>query len=197
MAASDGDDPLSRALQATAQADDRSRLQRLERSQEIGRLVATFHPITMAIEGGGMESTGLLGEAMGAYTHGLFGAALICAHATCERELAATVRARAAATPRGWERWGLGKLIQFAITQSWYCTDSIALLEDVNRKRREFYHFGDSFGPDSLFARAYAERPWRGKEFIRADMAAELQADALQAIRAAFVIRSEGEPMCQ
>ncbi|KUM82608.1 hypothetical protein AQI94_40865 [Streptomyces pseudovenezuelae] len=93
--------------------------------------------------------------------------------------------------PRGWERWGLGALLQYAATEGWYTASSQALLEEVNRKRREFYHFRSEWTPDSIVTRTYQQLPWRGKDSAREDMAQVLRADALQALRAAFILRSE------
>jgi hypothetical protein len=88
-------------------------------------------------------------------------------------------------------RWGLGRLIQHAQEQGWHRPETIRLLEAVNEKRRSFYHFREFSAEEGLFMRTYASRRWQGKEFINQDMADELRADALEAIRAALAVRVE------
>lgn len=63
---------------------------------------------------GGNETLWLAEEAKIAYVAELFLAALVTAHAACERELAGRLTLRLDEVPRGWERWGLGKLTEYA-----------------------------------------------------------------------------------
>ena len=63
---------------------------------------------------GGNETLWLVEEAKIAYVAELFLAALVTAHAACERELAGRLTLRLDEVPRGWERWGLGKLTEYA-----------------------------------------------------------------------------------
>ncbi|WP_143626262.1 hypothetical protein [Streptomyces viridosporus] len=182
---------LSQRVAALAARDERTRAARAERSLEIDSLQQDFPPETIGLVGGGHESAWFFVEAIGCYLHGFDAAALVCAHASCEREIAGRVNHLGANAPRGWERWGLGALLQYAATEGWYTASSQALLEEVNRKRREFYHFRSEWTADSIVMRTYQQLPWRGKDGAREDMAQVLRADALQALRAAFILRAE------
>lgn len=160
-------------------------------NREVGQLIASFPPVTFGMAAGGFESTQFLMEAVGCYQNGLFLASLTCAHATCERELAGRLAHPREQAPRGWERWGLGRLIEHARQAGWHSEATLLLLTSVNEKRRTVYHFRD-FGADGgLFLRTYAKRPWRGKHEISTDMHDQLRLDALEAIRAALAVRAE------
>ena len=172
-------------------AENRRGADRQQWASEVAQVIASFPRITFGLAAGGFESGQFLVEAVACYGSGLFLAALTCAHATCERELAGRVAYRPHEAPPGWERWGLGRLIQHAREQAWHPEETLALLSSVNEKRRVVYHFRD-FGPDEgLFMRTYAARPWRGKPGIREDMTDQLRVDALEAIRAALAVRLE------
>jgi hypothetical protein len=86
--------------------DERRRALREQWASEVADVLNSFPPITFGLVAGGYESGLFLTESVGCYRNGLFLAALICAHATCERELAGRVAHRPAEVPKGWERWG-------------------------------------------------------------------------------------------
>ena len=113
------------------------------------------------------RSLTFLHEAAECYRQGLFAAALSCAHATCEQELAGRVAHRPQSAPAGWQRWGLGKLIEHAEREGWHTPDVIALLKATNENRRSVYHLRDLSAPDSLFHRAYEREPWVDKDEIK------------------------------
>ena len=181
---------LERTIHVLIERDDRTRFERAERSQELASLVREFPVMTVAVAGGGHESGWFFAEAAGCYVAGLYAAALVCAHASCERELAGWVNSLGASAPRGWERWGLGRLLEYSVEVDRFPKGTAALLDEVNRKRRDFYHFRDERTPDSIVSRTYDQVTWRGKEFADADMTAQLRVDALQAIRAALDVRA-------
>jgi len=188
---SDGQDELEGRIQNLVDRDNRTRFARAQRSLDVEDLMAEFPALTAALVGGGYESAWLFTDAIGCYIAGHFVAALVCAHGTCERELAGRVNALGSRAPERWEHWGLGALIKFASDQDWLTTQSQQLLNDVNRKRRDFYHFRDEDTSDSILTRTYAQVPWRGKEWTDENVEHVLRVDALQAIRAAFAIRVE------
>lgn len=188
------DDLLSRIVMGLAKRDEQSRLERAERTIEIERIRGDFSPLAVGLVAGGHESGRLFLEAVGCYVEGFYGSALVCAHGSCERELAGRVAHYALQSPPGpknWERWGLGRLLEHAKKQQWFSPASQVLLEEVNGKRRDFYHLHEKPGADDLFTRTYNQLPWRGKDAMYDDMTTTLRSDALQAIRAAFIVRDE------
>jgi hypothetical protein len=178
-------------MERLERSDATTRERRARWALEIDEVIESFPLITMTFVAGGQESGVFLGEAVGCYLHGHFAASLVCAHATCERELAGRVAHNPTTAPKGWERWGLGRLIQHARERGWHSDATIEFLEAVNERRRSVYHFRDFSADGGLFRRTYAARPWQGKEAINVDMSDQLRMDALEAIRAALAVRAE------
>lgn len=160
-------------------------------SADLDSVIREFPLITLAVAAGGFESGQFLLEALACYEGGLYLASLTCAHATCERELAGRVAHAGAIAPEGWERWGLGRLIQHARTQAWHSASTLELLEAVNEKRKTVYHFRELDAEGGLFWRTYADTGWHGFRDMRADLKEQLRMDALEAIRAALAVRAE------
>jgi hypothetical protein len=188
----DANDELENLVAELARRDELTRRERAERWLEFRQLANEFPIHVFGASGGGEESAFLFFDAIASYIDGCFASALVAAHASCERQLAGRVAhvSYRSALPRGWERWGLGRLLEYAKAQDWYSADVQALLEEVNAKRRNFYHY-DRMRVDTLFFRTYEQMPWRGKWHIYGDMWKVLRSDALQALRAAFVIRDD------
>ena len=147
-------------------------------------------PLSAGIVGGGHESSRLFLEAGGCYIHGFFAAALLCAHGSCERELAGRVAA-IAAPPAGWQKWGLGALIKEAVSRGWYSAATIELLKATNEKRRDFFHFRGLWDDGTIATRTLAQRPWGHKSEADEFMSSVLAEDAFEAIKAAFAIRRD------
>lgn len=148
------------------------------------------HGIAVALVGGGHESGMLMAEAAGCYVHGLFAAALICAHASCERELAGHLAATEV-VPAGAERWGLGRLLQYAKEHDWYSAQTLEGLARLNARRRDLYHLRSGPGMGELFRRTYDQLPWRGKEHIAEDIERVLRAESFEGLDVALAVRSE------
>lgn len=133
--------------------------------------------------------------------------AIFCAHASCERDLAAMVDATDF-KPRGWERWGLGPLVKHSSEHLQMPEEVAVKIFELNESRKALYHFGHSeadaslsratsayvheVGSETLFAefRARQGRDGRTKDVWRYAMDRVLEAKALAAIEAALKLRS-------
>jgi hypothetical protein len=133
--------------------------------------------------------------------------AIFCAHASCERDLAAMVNA-VDTRPRGWERWGLGPLVKHCMQQYGLPDEVGQQLLNLNESRKTLYHFGHSDAQASLaratsapieevgseklfedFKKLYG-REGRNKEVWRYAADRVLENKALEAIDAALQLRS-------
>lgn len=170
--------------------DVATREQRAERIRALWALLADFPPWVTGIQGGGTESSWLLTEAIGCFREGFFGATLLCAHASCERELAGRV-AHHEEAPAGWEKWGLGQLLNYAAAEEWFSTPTQALLEQINEKRRHFYHYRAFLSPESLVSRTLTQFDLHHKDEVPEHLRLVLRQDATEALRAAFLVRTE------
>ena len=63
---------------------------------------------------------------------------MLCAHASCERELAGILRWHVPAAPNS-NRWGLGRLIRVGRERNWFGADLELRLQSVNENRRTLY----------------------------------------------------------
>lgn len=166
---------------------------------EVEQVVNKFPAIAWGLVAGAQESSWFLLEAVESYRRGLFLSALVCAHATCEQELAGRVAHRPNYAPKDWQRWGLGRLIVHAEALGWHSRETIALLKELNANRRSVYHLREMHAPDSLFARTYRRQPFICKNEINSRMHEELRRNALEGIRAAFSVRVDdpigGDPL--
>jgi len=96
-----------------------------------------------------VEDGYLLTGAQLCFLSGADAGAIFCAHASCERDLAAMVNA-AETGPRGWERWGLGPLVTRCIEHHGLPRVLGQQLLDLNESRKTLYHFGHSDAEASL-----------------------------------------------
>jgi hypothetical protein len=104
---------------------------------------------------GGEEALLLWDATVDAFAAGIWVATILCAQATCERSMAGLVSLRelpgyGMEGPKGWEQWGLGKLIAHVRTQGWVPGD---LLDDVWRlceARKPYGHWRGPMDPGTL-----------------------------------------------
>lgn len=90
-----------------------------ERSHRLYQVLELFASRSPNVLAGGEETLVLAEEARDAYTYGLPVASLLASHAACERHLAGmlsllTDTGRTRPLPEGWERFGLGRLVEEA-----------------------------------------------------------------------------------
>jgi len=99
----------------------------------------------------------ILSSAFRSYAEGVDVAAIITAHASCERDLmvrAAHWQSRGESGPQDFNRWGLGRLIGFY--RSALPEDLITALEQLNDRRKTLYHYGYSESVTGIIALTYA-----------------------------------------
>lgn len=96
-----------------------------------------------------VEDSYLLSNAQLCFARGADAGAVFCAHASCERDLAALVGA-AGSGPARWERWGLGPLVTHCAEQHGLPTDIARQLVELNESRKTLYHFGHSDSETAL-----------------------------------------------
>jgi hypothetical protein len=80
----------------------------------------------------------LLLESVRCYRSGADIACMLCAHASCERELAGILSWQVPATPNS-NRWGLGRLRCVGRERNWFGADLELRLQSVNENRRTLY----------------------------------------------------------
>lgn len=154
-----------------------------------------------------VEDRYLLPNAVTSYVHGADAATIFCAHAACERALAAELRDQPPAgsvTPKDLDRWGLGRMIR-----RYRELDAlpIPLLDDLSRlnsRRTSLYHFGHTEKDDALTSRAFEgeeESPYTqferengfapdNKEAWQFALDRRLRRDALAALETVFRLRT-------
>lgn len=164
-----------------------------ERARQLEVTYGEFEPYVFGVVGGGHESGVLLIDATRAYRAGSFAAALVCGHASCERELAGWVRWLGDEAPQGWDYWGLGKFIDFAKREGGLHEEVADVLFAVNEHRRLLSHFKDHDDPGSQWNRGIhrleaARQPRR--DLLSSAFMAVLADDALLAIRACLLVRA-------
>jgi hypothetical protein len=161
------------------------------RREEIEELVERYGgPWIYGSSAGGFESGLLLLESVRCYRSGADIACMLCAHASCERELAGILRWQVPAMPNS-NRWGLGRLIRVGRERNWFGADLEFRLQSVNENRRTLYHLQDFNAPAGLWQRALsaAENP-ATKDDVGSAIPGTLRRDALEAIDAAFAVRT-------
>jgi hypothetical protein len=146
----DEQDPIA----ALVKFDERERPGRIERLREVIHMLGD-----RAEEGfwhsGRLEAAWILSEAKDAYVYGCFIASLFASHAACERRLAGRVSMAAGPErPRGFDRWGLGKLVEWCLKTGWISRDLAVCLYDLSEKRKKLAHFRISFQPDDQTSRS-------------------------------------------
>ena len=154
-----------------------------------------------------VEDSYLLSDAVLCYLNGADAGTIFCAHASCERDLAALIQASGSA-PSGSERWGLGALVSHCADQGLMPSDLLDNLRILNDHRKTLYHYGHSESDTALRQRTYElihevgssklredfkERhgyDGDNKEVYRIAMDRVLQQNALSALTTGFMLRS-------
>jgi len=165
--------------------DRRTRRARSARWRELQVVESPYATDWGSLVSGGEESLWLYREARWAYVEGLHLAALLCAHAACERVLAGCMVFYEDELDKGWRRWGLGPLVQEAFRRGLLDEPLRTSLARVNEIRKVSAHFKPPLHQDSLTARASLRDPDFGAELPIDEVA---QQDAALAIKAAAAL---------
>jgi hypothetical protein len=134
------------------------------------------------------ESMWLFLDSLRCYAAAIDSAALICAHAACERELAAALSAQT--PPAGSERWGLGPLIQVGAKRGWFDDGLKEQLKRINENRRVFYHHQGEPLHTVLWQGAVAAASIPHKDAVMAAFPQQLRAAALDALDGILNVRA-------
>jgi hypothetical protein len=118
---------------------------------------ATHNPAEGVLIVGGREAQLLWYATVDAYIAGNWVATILCGQATCERVLAGLVSLNelpgaGIVGPKGWERWGLGKLIEHIRSLGWVPDDLLDKVTQVCEVRKPFGHWRQPLDPGT---------PWR------------------------------------
>lgn len=153
------------------------------------------------------EDAYLLSDAVRCYIAGGDVGAVFCAHASCERDLAASVQ-RSGDAPARAKMWGLGALIDHLEQVNTLPADLVQPLRDLNVARKTLYHHGHSESEAALMRRTSRFIEEHGESQFHADFAAAhgrpggnkevwvfamdrtLRRIALDAITTGFLLRS-------
>jgi len=89
------------------------------------------------------------------FAGGIWVATILCAQATCERALAGVVSLRelpgsGIEAPKGWEMWGLGKIVSHVRKQGWVPADVLAEVQVLCEARKPYGHWRRPFDPGTL-----------------------------------------------
>jgi hypothetical protein len=144
--------------------------ERAKRWSELRAIQAPYHQANGWLVPGGSEAIWLYDEAERAFIDGLFLAALLCAHAACERVLAGCLLGYDERLDKNRRRWGLGPLTAAAFKYGLIDEDLRNGLEQVTELRKISAHFKPPMEPKSVVVRTY-----RGLE-----AGSELSEDALE-----------------
>ena len=141
---------------------------------------------------GGEEAGLLLAATVDSFVAGVWVATILCAQATSERVLAAIVSLRELPGygfegPRGWEGWGLGRLIRQVRQQGWIPADLLDDVEVLCEARKPYGHWRRPMDPGTIgrqVAEALRHEGWDADpEPIQARI---LSQEALRAARTAL-----------
>jgi len=160
-----------------------------QRQRALSELLGEFPPITSGLTASGHESGILYTESL-AYLNGTFAAALVCAHASCERELAGWINWLGSDAPKGWDYWGLGKLTMYAVRGGGMPQAIADTLLDVSERRRLLSHYKSDAPPTSQWIRALNQLNFFDASDFQSAFTSVLAEDALLAIRACLLVRS-------
>jgi hypothetical protein len=163
--------------------DSEARLDRVRRLREVngiflgGAGAGFWHT-------GGAEATWILEEAKDSYIYGFSIASLFASHAACERRLAGIVASLPDdRVPEGWERWGLGRLTDWAVEQGWLAPQFGARVRWVSERRKSLGHYRRPVARDTLIYRLLMGTVASG---MAMDVADALDADALDALQTTY-----------
>lgn len=153
------------------------------------------------------EDQYLLSDAVRCYLGGADAGTIFCAHASCERDLAAMVKHSGFASANS-GRWGLRALVSYCATQGTMPQDLIQRLSILNDHRKTLYHYGHSESETALRRRTSELIKEVGSSKLREEfreqhgheggnkevwafaMGRVLQQNALSGLTAAFKLRS-------
>lgn len=133
--------------------DGSSRADRAERWAEIRAIQAPYDRAHGWLVPGGSEAVWLYEESVRAYVHGLFLAALLCAHSACERVIAGCLLGYEEKLDKRWRRWGLGPLAAKALEFGLIDDDLRRGLDEVTELRKVSAHFKPPLEPNSVLVR--------------------------------------------
>lgn len=161
--------------------DAAERVERARRLREINEILAAG-PGEGFWHFGGDEASWLLAEAKDAYLYGFPIASLFASHAACERRLAGIMAGRPDdRVPPDWQRWGLGRLTDWAAQEAWIPSPFVIRLRRLTERRKTLGHYRRLVAEDSFIRRAITEADAAGGFDV--DIAAMLEADALDGFR--------------
>jgi hypothetical protein len=135
-------------------ADADSRRDRAARWIEVHAIQARFARDSGSLVPGGIEAVWLYEEACRSYMHGMYMAALLCAHSSCERVLAGCLNWYEDRLPKGWAMWGLGRLVPAAFDLGLIDEALKDRLLQVSELRKVSAHFKSPMAPNSIMTRA-------------------------------------------
>jgi hypothetical protein len=134
--------------------DGTSRRDRAERWIEVRAVQARFECSAGWLIPGGVEAVWLYEEACRSYMNGMYMAALLCAHAGCERVLAGCLDWYEGHLPKGWAMWGLGRLVPAAVEFGLIDERLEGSLLQLSELRKVSAHFKPPMSPNSIIRRA-------------------------------------------
>lgn len=161
--------------------DAQSRPRRVSRRQWLRSLQSQFREEGFGVVGG-TEVLWLYSEAAYCYTECLDLAAILCAHAACERMLAGFLDLRHMLDSRGLSRAGLGPIAEAAFEAGFIDATVLTDLQAINEIRKVTAHFKPPTDPMSVHMRLNAKN---GFEQYGESLNALLQSDAENALATA------------
>jgi hypothetical protein len=164
-------------------SDSRSRRRRAKRWLQIQAVKASLYRKGGWLMPGGMEASWLYDESCYSYVDGAYLAALLCAHASCERTLAGCLVSYEERLPKGWSMWGLGKLIPKAYELGLIDEPLRDQLHRLGDLRKVSAHFKPPLEPNSVTSRALREVVTDRDVENEDEYDALLRTDALMAIK--------------
>jgi len=164
-------------------SDNRSRRRRATRWLQVQAIKAPFYREGGWLIPGGMEASWLYEESCFSYVSGAYLAALLCAHASCERVLAGCLISYEERLPKGWSMWGLGKLAPKAHELGLIDEPMRVQLHHLGDLRKVSAHFKPPLEPNSVASRALRQVVNDRDIENEDEFDALLRTDALMAIK--------------
>jgi hypothetical protein len=134
--------------------DGTTRRGRAKRWMEVRAVQARFDRDSGWLIPGGVEAVWLYEEAVRSYMNGMCMAALLCAHASCERVLAGRLDWYEVRLPKDWARWGLGRLAPAAFEAGLIDDRLKDRILHLSELRKVSAHFKPPSAPNSIARRA-------------------------------------------
>jgi hypothetical protein len=161
--------------------DRRERAGRVQRNVEVVRWLDEYDGERFSSH----EAAFALSEAKDAYIYGLPLASIFASHVACERMIAEFFGMFPDdQAPKGWDRWGLGRLTQEAHIRGWLSDGLAQELLALARKRKAIGHFRRPVEPDTLMRRAVERMPL--DDFTALPIVELMFSDAAGSLRTAF-----------